>query len=68
MCMGMVQEAREEREEGERVGEDMVMEVVERVGEEEADSKVAVHSTWPQLWQLPRPLQLLSHRPAATKK
>jgi hypothetical protein len=81
--MGMVQEAREEREEGERVGEDMVMEVVgrvgkamdkeeeerevvERVGEEEADSKVAVRSTWPQLWQLPRPLQLLSHRPTAT--
>jgi len=32
MCMGMVQEAREEREEGERVGEDMVMEVVGRVG------------------------------------
>jgi len=54
MCMGMVQEAREEREEG------------ERVGEEEADSKVAVRSTWPQLWQLPRPLQLLSHRPTAT--
>jgi hypothetical protein len=49
------------KDEGER-------EVVERVGEEEADSKVAVHSTWPQLWQLPRPLQLLSHRPAATKK
>jgi hypothetical protein len=48
-----------EKEEGER-------EVMERVGEEEAYSKVAVRSTWPQRWQLPRPLQLLSHRPAAT--
>jgi len=50
------------------MGKDEGERVVERVGEEEADSKVAVHSTWPQLWQLPRPLQLLSHRPAATKK
>ena len=39
---------------------------MERVGEEEADSKVAVRSTWSKLWQLPRPLRLLSHRPTAT--
>ena len=74
MCMGMVQEAREEREEGERVvggmekEEEGEKEVMERVGEEEVYSKVAVRSTWPQRWQLPRPLQLLSHRPAATTK
>ena len=49
------------KDEGER-------EVVERVGEEEADSKVAVRSTWSKLWQLPRPLRLLSHRPAVTAK
>jgi len=41
---------------------------MERVAEEEADSRVAVRSTWPQLWQLPRPLRLLSHRPADCKK
>jgi hypothetical protein len=69
--MGMVQEEMEEREEGERVvggleKEEGEREVMERVGEEEADSKVAVRSTWPQLWQLPWPLQLLSHRPTAT--
>ena len=62
-----------EKEEGERGGEEMVKEeggreVMERVGEEEADSRVAVRSTWPQLWQLPRPLRLPSHRPAVIAK
>jgi len=85
MCMGMVHEEMEEREEeervvegmekeeGERGGEEMVKgegerEEMERVGEEEAYSRVAVRSTWPQLWQLPRPLRLLSHRPAVIAK
>jgi len=73
MCMGMVQEEMEEREEGERVvggmeKEEGEREVMVRVGEEEAYSRVAVRSTWPQLWQLPQPLRLLSHRPAATTK
>ena len=62
-----------EKEEGERGGEEMVKgegerEEMERVGEEEAYSRVAVRSTWPQLWQLPRPLRLLSHRPAVIAK
>ena len=83
MYTGMVQEEKEEREEGERVvggmekeeGERVVggmekeegeREVMERVGEEEACSRVAVRSTWSKLRQLPRPLWSLSHRPAAT--
>ena len=44
---------------------ELELEVMERVGEEEAYSRLAARSTWPQLWQLPWPLQLLSHRPAA---
>ena len=73
MCMGMVHEEMEEREEEERVVEGMEKEegereVMERVGEEEAYSRVAVRSTWPQLWQLPRPLRLPSHRPAVIAK